>query len=253
MVKRTIRDLFFRLLGKDPQAIVVSFWSGQDALAACIVEEIRGLVPDRRHFVVRLEDLRPGSALGLFLQLRKRFRPYRIGLAPVLFTDQPHPLRVAAAMLAPGKILAYNARLERHHLKLRSPLASLLFLHGVPLDRIFLRPRWLTPWKKDRSVFPRTYRAIQGRPFTPGRRRIGVLSPYFPYPLSHGGAVRIYHLLREAAVEFDLVLFAFGGDETEPDIGQLAQFCSRIVIVPTPRYREPRGRRCARSSPTGRR
>jgi glycosyltransferase involved in cell wall biosynthesis len=239
MVKRKLRDLLFGLIGKDPEAVVVSFWSGDDELAARMTDEIRSLVPDRRHFVVRIEELRPGSALGLFLQLRRRFRGFRIGLAPVLFTDRPHPLRGAAALLAPGKILAYNSRLERHHLKLRSPLASLLFLRGVPLDRIFLRPRWLAPWKKDRSVFPTTFRVIEGRPFTPGRRRIGVLSPYFPYPLSHGGAVRIYHLLREAAVEFDVVLFAFG-EATDPDAGPLPEFCSRIVVVPKPRYREPR-------------
>lgn len=240
MVKRKIRKAFFALLGKDPEAVVVSFWSGEDALAARMVEEIRTLLPDRRHFIIRLEELQPGSAFSLSLQLRRRFRAYRIGLAPVLFTDQPHPLRAAAAMLAPGKILAYNARLERHHLKLRSAVASTLFLRGVPLDRIFLRPRWLAPWKKDRSVFPETYRVIDGRPFAAGRRRVGVLSPYFPYPLSHGGAVRIYHLLREAAAEFDLALFAFGNDETEADIRHMAEFCSRIVIVPKPRYREPR-------------
>ena len=52
-------------------------------------------------------------------------------------------------------------------------------------------------------------RRIEGRPCSPERRRVAVLSPYFPYPLSHGGAVRIYHLLREIAREFDVELFAF--------------------------------------------
>jgi glycosyltransferase involved in cell wall biosynthesis len=240
VVKRRIREAIFRLLGKDPEAVVVSFWSGEDALAERMVEEVRTLLPDRRHFTVRLEDLRVGSAFSLYRQIRRRLRAYRIGLAPVLFTDEPHPLRAAALMLAPRKILAYNTRLERHHLTLRTAVASTLFLRGVPLDRIFLRPRWLAPWKKDRSVFPDTYRVIEGRPFTTGRRRLGILSPYFPYPLSHGGAVRIYHLLREAAAEFDVALFAFGNDETEADIRHVAEFCTRVVIVPKPRYREPR-------------
>ena len=240
MVKQRIRNAFFALLRKDPEAVVVTFWSGDDALASRMVDEVRTLLPDRRHITVRLDELQPGSAFSLYLQLRKRFRPYRIGLAPVLFTDKAHPLRAAAAMLAPRKILAYNTRLERHHLKARTSVASFLFLQGVPLDRIFLRPRWLAPWRKDRPVSPDTYRAFEGRPFTPGRRRIGILSPYFPYPLSHGGAVRIYHLLREAAAEFDVALFAFGDDETDADMGHMAEFCSRIVIVPKPRYREPR-------------
>ena len=45
--------------------------------------------------------------------------------------------------------------------------------------------------------------------FPPRRPRVAVLSPYFPYPLSHGGAVRIFNLLREAARRFDIFLFAF--------------------------------------------
>ena len=83
---------------------------------------------------------------------RRRFAGMRIGLAPVLFTEEPRyrALRRAAFLLAPGKILAYNRSLERHHLRLTTWIASLLFLRGVPLDRIHLRPRWLAPWKKDR-------------------------------------------------------------------------------------------------------
>jgi glycosyltransferase involved in cell wall biosynthesis len=228
------------LLRKDPEAVVVSFWSGDEDLAARMTAEVRQLVPDRRHFVVRLDELKPGPPGELYLQLRRRFRGYRIGLAPVLFTAEPHALRWAAALLAPRKILAYNARLERHHLRLSTVISSFLFLRGAPLDRIHLRPRWLTPWRKDPSERPSTYRVIEGRPFTTGLRSVAVLSPYFPYPLSHGGAVRIFHLLRETAREFDVVLFAFGDRETETDIRVVAEFCSKIVIVPKPRYRQPR-------------
>jgi len=206
--------------------------------------EIRQLVPGRRHFVAALGNpeipgaalvpLLPGSPWSLWRQLRR----YRIGLAPVLFTPGPHPVRAAAFLLAPRKILAYNARLERHHLRLGQPVASLLFLAGVPLDRIFLRPRWLVPWKRDRSVVPAGCSLVEGRPPVSGRRRIAVLSPYLPYPLSHGGAVRMFNLLREAAREFDLYLFAFSEGKAEP--GPLLDFCCALVLVDKPRYREPR-------------
>src|SRR5262249_26486395 len=48
----------------------------------------------------------------------------------------------------------------------------------------------------------------------PGKLRRGkpvvmVVSPYLPFPLSHGGAVRIYNLMREAAEHYDQVLVAF--------------------------------------------
>ena len=109
----------------------------------------------RRHFLITPEEFGPSSALGIYRALRKRFRGYRIGLAPVLVGDARYGnLRRAAFLLAPTKILAYNQRLERHHLRLGTAIASLLFLNGVPLDRIFLRPKWLVPWKRDRSLYP---------------------------------------------------------------------------------------------------
>jgi ribosomal-protein-alanine acetyltransferase len=231
--KQHLKRWWFGLLGKDPEAVVVCFRSGDPKLADAMCEEIRRLEPSRRHIEVGMEDL-PG--------LRRKLRPYRIGLAPVLFTDDQsfRPLRRVAFRLAPQRILAYNARLERHHLRLSSFIASWLFLRGVPLDRIFLRPRWLVPWRKDKTSRPAGHREIEGRPLR-GRPVVAVLSPYFPFPLSHGGAVRIFHLLREAAREYDVALYAFTeGDFTNTDLEPVLQFTSRVYLVRKPRYREPR-------------
>ncbi len=225
-----LKRVVFRLLRKDPEAVVLHFASGDPELVRRMVAEVRELEPNRRHFIVSDET---ESAWTLY----RRFRPYRIGLAPVLFTGRS-PLRWKAFLLAPRKILAFNARLERHHLRLSTWIASLLFLRGVPLDRIWLRPRWLFPWRRDRSVYPTRVREFEGRALR-GRRRVAVLSPYFPFPLSHGGAVRIFYLLREMAVEFDVVLLAFseGSDE---EVAPVLEYCSRVVLVDKPRYREPR-------------
>ena len=249
-MKDRLKALYFGLLGKQSEAVVVSFWSGDDALASRMIEEIRKLVPDRRHFVVTVENrelpgvtvvrLEPGSAGEMWLQLRRVFRNLRVGLAPVLFTPERRPLRIAAFLLAPRKILAYNQRLERHHLRLRTWIASALFLRGVAVDRIFLRPKWLVPWKEDRTEQPSGYRILEGRATSPERRRVAVLSPYLSYPLSHGGAVRVFHLLREAAQKFDLFLFAFGENTGEEDPGPLLELCAQIIVVPKARYREPR-------------
>ncbi len=248
-MKQLLKRALFRILGKHREAVVVCFWSGDAALAGRMADEIRGLVPDYRHFNVALGSgpegavvLKQGSIWALYRQLRRHLhlRGFRVGLAPVLFTAERSPLRLTAFLLAPGKILAYNSRLERHHLRLRHAVASWLFVRGVALDRIYLRPRWLYPWKRDRSTFPSTWRVVYGQPFASPRRRIAVLSPYFPYPLSHGGAVRIFSLLREAAREFDIVLFAFIEGETDEACRVLAEFCSVMVLVEKPRYREPR-------------
>lgn len=228
-MKERLKRRIFALLGKDPDAVVVTFESGPPDLCQRMFEEVRSLVPDRRHFYATEEN---------WPDLRRELRRFRIGLAPLLLTPDSHPLLAAAFRAAPRKILAYNSRLERHHLRL--DLDSFLFLRGVPLDRIRLRPWWWPLPKRDRTVVPDAVRRLEGRPCDPSRHRVAVLSPYFPYPLAHGGAVRIYHLLREIAREFDVCLFAFTDGSELPDAAPVLEFCARAVLVQQPRYREPR-------------
>ena len=241
-MRAALKEFTFRILGKDPDAVVVSFATGDGELVRRMFAEIQQLEPERRHFLVKPEELAGTSTLQNYWELRKRFRPYRIGLAAVLFDDETRcrALRRAAFLLAPTKILAYNLRLERHHLRLGTVIASALFLAGVPLDRIFLRPKWLAPWKRDRSTYPAEVLEIEGRPMSAKRRRIAVVSPYFPFPLSHGGAVRIFHLLREMAGAFDVFLFAFLDQETREDFVPVLEHCARLILVKKARYREPR-------------
>jgi len=226
-MKQRLKRWIFGLLGKHPEAVVVTFETGDPELCRRMAEEVRGLEPDRRHFYVTEAN---------WPELRRELRRHRIGLVPVLLTNQRNRLRRVAYRLAPRKILAYNSRLERHHLRFN--VASLLFWRGVALDRIYLRPRWW-PWtKRDHSDAPPGHKVLEGRPCSPDRRRVAVLSPYFPYPLSHGGAVRIFSLLSEAAAEFDIELFAFA--EGDVEAAPVLEFCARVVLVKKPRYREPR-------------
>lgn len=217
-MKNRLKGWLFKLLGRDPEAVVVCLRSNDAALSDAMVAEIRRLVPERRVF-----EAQAGES---YLALRALFRKYRIGLMPVLM-----PIPAAAWLLAPTKILAYNSRLERHHLG--PSIASWLFLRGVPLDRIFLRPF------SRQTVRPEGHRAVEGRTRRDGRKTIAVLTPYFPYPLSHGGAVRMFNLLRETAREFDVILYAFT-EGPLTDLHPVLEFCSRVYLVEKPRYREPR-------------
>src|SRR5262249_51412526 len=115
------------------------------------------------------------------------------------------------------------------------------FVRGVPWDRIRLRPRWwpFPRHENERTIASASYQRYERRPRSRTRRRVAVLSPYFPYPLSHGGAVRMFNLLREAAREFDVELFAFTDDHAI-DAAPVLEFCARVVLVRKPRYREPR-------------
>jgi ribosomal-protein-alanine acetyltransferase len=217
-MRSRLKDWIFGRLGKDPEAIIVCLRCSDDALSDAMVEEIRRLEPGRRVFEARADES--------YSALRRRFRKYRIGLMPVLM-----PIPRAALMLAPRKILVYNSRLERHHLSLS--IASWLFLRGVPVDRIFLRPF------SRQTVRPDGHRVIEGRARNARRKTIAVLTPYFPYPLAHGGAVRMFNLLRETAREFDVILYAFT-EGKDPDTGPVLEFCSHVYLVEKPRYREPR-------------
>jgi len=73
---------------------------------------------------------------------------------------------------------------------------------------------------------------------SPGRSRSGkpiilIASPYLPFPLAHGAAVRIYNLMRRAARDFDLVLVAFV-EEQCPVPAELRDICVEVVIVRRP-------------------
>jgi ribosomal-protein-alanine acetyltransferase len=237
----SLKTLLFRILGKDPEAVVVSFCSGPPELAQKMVDEVRRLVPDRAHYAVAefdvagVERIRPTDLPG---PLRRK----RIGLAPVLFAGgaEHRGLRLAAFRMAPGKVLAYNSNLERHHLRLRTWIASLLFLRGVPLDRIWLRPSWLYPFKHDRSSWPGTHAVHEGKALTEGRPRVAILSPYYPFPLSHGGAVRIFNLVREASKHYDVFLFAFAEKVSAAANTPVLDYVAKAVVFENPRYREPR-------------
>jgi len=60
--------------------------------------------------------------------------------------------------------------------------------------------------------------------------RILIATSYLPYPLSHGGAVRMYNLMREAAKDYSLVLMSFVDEFITPD-PELLDLCVEVVEV----------------------
>lgn len=57
-----------------------------------------------------------------------------------------------------------------------------------------------------------------------------VVSPYLPFPLSHGGAVRIFNLMSRAARDFDQALISFV-DGFDPVPEELLALCVEVVTV----------------------
>jgi glycosyltransferase involved in cell wall biosynthesis len=67
--------------------------------------------------------------------------------------------------------------------------------------------------------------------FVPGRPRVLVVSPYLPYPLSHGGAVRIYNLCRALSDRVDLILATFREKDDYVDFDKLHEVFREVHVV----------------------
>ncbi len=97
-------------------------------------------------------------------------------------------------------------------------------------------PAWIEapPVKREdeERIFALGSGAVAVYPGRPARGRPVVLvaSPYLPFPLSHGGAVRMYNLMRRAAADFDQVLVAFADQQATPP-AEVLEIVSEVVLV----------------------
>jgi glycosyltransferase involved in cell wall biosynthesis/GT2 family glycosyltransferase len=106
--------------------------------------------------------------------------------------------------------------------------AALSYARRAPLECEAPAPRCLT----DTSVLALGSGELAVFPGRAGRANPAVViaSPYLPFPLSHGGAVRIYNLMRRAAAEYDQVLVAFC-DRLEAPPPELLEITAEVVLV----------------------
>lgn len=64
-----------------------------------------------------------------------------------------------------------------------------------------------------------------------GKPRILVVSPYLPFPLSHGGAVRIYNLCRELSGDIDFILACFREAKETVHYDELHKVFREVCVV----------------------
>jgi glycosyltransferase involved in cell wall biosynthesis len=63
------------------------------------------------------------------------------------------------------------------------------------------------------------------------RLKVLIVSPFLPYPLSHGGAVRIYNLCRELSDRVDFTLIAMRESNDRVDYGKLREVFREVYVV----------------------
>jgi glycosyltransferase involved in cell wall biosynthesis len=68
-----------------------------------------------------------------------------------------------------------------------------------------------------------------GKPAS-GKPRVLVVSAYLPFPLSHGGAVRIHNLTSRAAPDWDQILVCFSETDAPPPSELLERFVEVVLV-----------------------
>jgi len=104
------------------------------------------------------------------------------------------------------------------------------------LARAWQAPFWMTRRPKtalsDQHILALGSGAVSVVPGRAPRNRPVVLiaTPYLPFPLAHGGAVRMFNLMRRAAQDFDQVLVSFTAEPSEVP-AELLELCCEVVLV----------------------
>jgi GT2 family glycosyltransferase len=117
----------------------------------------------------------------------------------------------------------WTANLQR--LRTAKNLDALAFASSLRVYPPRTRDRFLRVANGEVAVFPG--KASSGKP------KVLIASPYLPFPLSHGAAVRMYNLMRRAAADVDQILVSFV-EELAAVPAELTEICVEIVMVRRP-------------------
>ncbi len=164
---------------------------------------------------------------------RHTFRGKSIRLAGVMLVPNVpfRKMRLLAFLLSPLYFLAVNENLNDFMLRpgsLPTIARHFLWRFGNLLQSQFqpkLRKAPAEPSKPSNATF-QAGRAASGKP------RVVVVSAYVPFPLAHGGAVRIHNLTERAAAEWDQILVCFS-EVDDPPAPELLQRFVEVVLRAT--------------------
>jgi glycosyltransferase involved in cell wall biosynthesis len=227
--------------------IKVAFASGTDELNERLIERMREIYPELPLYVV--SEFQPAAAdvkwiryngnrwFENWARCRAAFRGKSVRLAGVMLVPNVpfRAMRLMALLMAPRGFLAFNENLN--HFMLRPRSIPAIARHVAWRVRNFVRWHSSDEGARVRRSRPlevavaadSAVAAYAGRSASQNPKVL-IVSPYLPFPLSHGGAVRMYNLMRRVAGSFDQVLVSFtetGG----PPAAELLETCVEIVTV----------------------
>jgi glycosyltransferase involved in cell wall biosynthesis len=223
--------------------IKVAFASGTDDLNVRLIARMRGIFPELPLYVVSEfppegDDLHwvryRGGLRENLARCRHTFRGKSIRLAGVMLVPNVpfRKMRLLAFLLSPLYFLAFNENLNDFMLRPGSlPTIARHFLWRLGN---LMRSR-SQPKPREAAVEPgkpgnATFHAGKGASENP---RLLVVSAYVPFPLAHGGAVRIHNLTERAAADWDQILVCFS-ETDEPPAPELLRRFTEVVLVRRP-------------------
>lgn len=222
------------------ESVKLAFLSGTDELNRQLIDRLRGIYPELPLWIVAdfpPEDkslkwipYRLGRGIGLNVaRIRAAVGDRQVRLAAVMLVPNVpfQAMRWAAFLISPRGFIAFNENLDNFMLRPGSLPAMLR--HAAWRLGNLLRAAPAKPVIE--AELPEVKAALHPGKAATGKPRVLVASPYLPFPLSHGGAVRIYNLMRRAADDFDQVLVAFRYDAEEV-AQEVLDICVEVVTVP---------------------
>jgi glycosyltransferase involved in cell wall biosynthesis len=221
------------------QPINIVFATGTDELNQQMVGSLRQLSPNLPTYFV--SDFRPEESglkwipyhpqQGLSINLarcRAAFEDKQIRFAAMMLVpDVPfRMLRVIALLTSASRLLIFNENLN--HFMLRPQSVPAMVRHG--LWRVSNRLRAPARAASEEIATPADRAVVFAGMPSRNLPCVFVVSPYIPFPLSHGGAVRIFNLMRRAAAEFDQVLVTFI-EELDTPPREILEICKEVILV----------------------
>ena len=224
--------------------IKVAFASGTDELNARLIERMRGVFPELPLYVVsEFPPVGPdlhwvryhGGLVENLARCRHTFQGKQIRLAGVLLVPNVpfRRMRLLALILAPLYFLAVNENLN--DFMLRPGSLPAMARHLTWRIGNFFRWHFGNQTKPARpeiapAFVARTAKVYPGKQATE-KPRVLVVSAYLPFPLSHGGAVRIHNLTTRAAADWDQILVCFVETDAAPPRELLDLYVEVVVVM----------------------
>jgi glycosyltransferase involved in cell wall biosynthesis len=220
--------------------IKVAFASGTDELNRALIERMLAIYPELPLLVVSDFPPEDKNLKWLHWHNNRRFsenlaktqaavRGKSIRLAGVMLVPNVpfRQMRLVALALAPRGFIGFNENLD--HFMLRPRSLPAILRHAMWRMGNYLRAKPEPVILPVELVSDEPAAIFAGRPAS-GKPRILVASPYLPFPLSHGGAVRMYNLMRRGAADFDQILIAFADEAVSPP-PEVLDICIEVVLV----------------------